>query len=97
MADLPQEQLRLLLLDRRGRLIDTPLVYQGGQTEMDVRLADCFREAVHRNAAAISKGAANFAMARFDLRRATPVQQRRHHGPNAAAHLSASDRPGWPR
>ncbi|MBV9595664.1 MAG: hypothetical protein JOZ87_02300, partial [Chloroflexi bacterium] len=38
MADLPQEQLRLLLLDRRGRLIDTPLVYQGGQTEMDVRL-----------------------------------------------------------
>ena len=46
MADLPQEQLRVVLLDRRGRLIDTPLIYQGGQTETAVRLADCFREAV---------------------------------------------------
>jgi proteasome lid subunit RPN8/RPN11 len=53
MADLPQEQLRVVLLDRRGRLIDTPLVYQGGQSETAVRLADCFREAVRRSAAAI--------------------------------------------
>ncbi len=53
MADLPQEQLRVVLLDRRGRLIDTPLVYQGGQTETAVRLADCFREAVRCSAAAI--------------------------------------------
>jgi len=53
MADLPQEQLRVMLLDRRGRLIDTPLIYQGGQSETAVRLADCFREAVRRSAAAI--------------------------------------------
>jgi DNA repair protein RadC len=53
MADLPQEQLRVVLLDRRGRLIDVPLVYQGGQSETAVRLADCFREAVRRSAAAI--------------------------------------------
>ena len=53
MADLPQEQLRVVLLDRRGRLIDAPLVYQGGQSETTVRLADCFREAVRRCAAAI--------------------------------------------
>ncbi len=53
MADLPQEQLRVVLLDRRGRLIDTPLVYQGGQSETAIRLADCFREAVRRSAAAI--------------------------------------------
>ena len=53
MADLPQEQLRVVLLDRRGRLIDTPLVYQGGQAEMAVCLADCFREAVRRCASAI--------------------------------------------
>ena len=53
MADLPQEQLRVVLLDRRGRLIDTPLIYQGGQSETAVRLADCFREAIRRNAAAI--------------------------------------------
>jgi DNA repair protein RadC len=33
MVDLPQEQLRVVLLDRRGRLIDSPLIYQGGQTE----------------------------------------------------------------
>jgi len=52
-ADLPQEQLRVVLLDRRGRLIDTPLVYQGGQSETAVRLADCFREAIRHNAAAI--------------------------------------------
>ena len=48
MANLPQEQLRVVLLDRRGRLIDTPLIYQGGQTETAVRLADCFRDAVRR-------------------------------------------------
>jgi DNA repair protein RadC len=53
MADLPQEQLRVVLLDRRGRLIDAPLVYQGGQSETAVRFADCFREAVRRIAAAI--------------------------------------------
>ena len=53
MAELRQEQLRVMLLDRRGRLIDTPLVYQGGQSETAVHLADCFREAVRRTAAAI--------------------------------------------
>jgi DNA repair protein RadC len=53
MADLPQEQLRVVLLDRRGRLIDAPLVYQGGQSETAVRFADCFREAVRRSAAAV--------------------------------------------
>jgi DNA repair protein RadC len=53
MVDLPQEQLRVVLLDRRGRLIDTPLIYQGGQTETSARLADCFRDAVRANAAAI--------------------------------------------
>src|SRR6266851_1210466 len=53
IRDLAQEQLRVVLLDRRGRLIDTPLIYQGGQTETAVRLADCFRDAVRANAAAM--------------------------------------------
>jgi DNA repair protein RadC len=53
MAEFPQEQLRVVLLDRRGRLIDAPLVYQGGQSETAVRLADCFREAIRCSAAAI--------------------------------------------
>jgi DNA repair protein RadC len=50
MANMPQEQLRVILLDRRGRLIQAPLVYQGGPTEMPIRLADCFREAVRHSA-----------------------------------------------
>jgi DNA repair protein RadC len=53
MADIQQEQLRVILLDRRNRLIQAPLVYQGGQTEMAIRLADCFREAVRHNAATL--------------------------------------------
>lgn len=53
MAHLPQEQLRVVLLDRRNRLIDDPLVYQGGQTETSVRLAECFRDAVRSAAAAL--------------------------------------------
>src|SRR5258708_4471463 len=53
MLDLPQEQLRVVLLDRRGRLIDTRLIYQGGQTGTAARLADCFRDAVRANAAAM--------------------------------------------
>jgi DNA repair protein RadC len=53
MANLPQEQLRVILLDRRGRLIHAPLVYQGGPTEMPVRLGDCFRGAVRHSATAM--------------------------------------------
>jgi DNA repair protein RadC len=53
MAHLPQEQLRVVLLDRRNRLIGATLVYQGSQTETSIRLADCFREAVRCSAAAL--------------------------------------------
>jgi DNA repair protein RadC len=53
MAHLPQEQLRVILLDRRNRLIGAPLVYQGSPTETSVRLADCFREAVRSAASAL--------------------------------------------
>ncbi len=54
MVHLAQEQLRVVLLDRRNRLIDAPIVYQGGQTETSVRLAECFREAVRCAAAALA-------------------------------------------
>src|ERR1700682_6047874 len=50
MVDLPQEQLRVVLLNRRGQLIDAPLIYQGGKAETAVRLADCFRDAVRASA-----------------------------------------------
>ncbi len=53
MADLAQEQLRVMLLDTKNRLVGTQLVYQGGLNSIVVRLGDCFREAVRANAAAI--------------------------------------------
>ena len=53
MVHLAQEQLRVVLPDRRNRLIDAPIVSQGGQTETSVRLAECFREAVRCAAAAL--------------------------------------------
>lgn len=53
MADLAQEQLRVMLLDTKNRLVATQLVYQGGLNSIVVRLGDCFREAVRVNAAAI--------------------------------------------
>jgi len=53
MADLAQEQLRVMLLDTKNRLLGSQLVYQGGLNSIVVRLGDCFREAVRANAAAI--------------------------------------------
>lgn len=53
LADLAQEQLRVALLDTKNRVIGTQLVYQGGINATSIRLADCFREAVARGAAAV--------------------------------------------
>jgi DNA repair protein RadC len=53
LADLAQEQLRVVLLDTKNRVLGATLVYQGGLNAIVVRLADCFREAVRANAAAI--------------------------------------------
>jgi DNA repair protein RadC len=53
MAELAQEQLRVVLLDTKNRMLGTSLVYQGGLNAIVMRLADCFREAVRVNAAAI--------------------------------------------
>lgn len=53
LADLAQEQLRTVLLDTKNRVLGSCLVYHGGLNSIVVRLADCFREAVRRNAAAI--------------------------------------------
>jgi DNA repair protein RadC len=52
-AHLAQEQLRVVLLDTKNRVIATQLVYQGGINATSIRLADCFREAVARGAAAV--------------------------------------------
>jgi DNA repair protein RadC len=53
LTDLAQEQLRVVLLDTKNRILGTQLIYQGGLNATVVRLADCFREAVARNAAAV--------------------------------------------
>ena len=53
MADLAQEQLRVVALDTRNRILGVHLVYQGGLNATVIRLADCFREAIRANAAAV--------------------------------------------
>ena len=53
LSDLAQEQLRVVLLDTKNRILGTQLVYQGGINATAIRLADCFREAVARGAAAV--------------------------------------------
>ncbi|MCC6178376.1 MAG: hypothetical protein IT305_23980 [Chloroflexi bacterium] len=53
LADLAQEQLRVVLLDSSNRVIATSLVYQGGLNSTVIRLGDCFREAVALGAAAV--------------------------------------------
>ncbi len=53
MADLAQEQLRVVALDARNRILGVHLVARGGLNTAVIRLADCFREAIRANAAAI--------------------------------------------
>jgi len=53
LAELAQEQLRVILLDTRNQVMGVELVYQGGVNATTVRFADCFREAVARGAPAI--------------------------------------------
>lgn len=50
MAALEQEQLRVVLLDTRNRIIRSPMVYQGSVNEASVRIGELFREAVRVNA-----------------------------------------------
>jgi DNA repair protein RadC len=53
LATLAQEQLRVVCLDTKNRVLATPLVYQGGLNATVIRLADVFREPVRLGAAAI--------------------------------------------
>ena len=53
MADLEQEQLRVVLLNTKNRVLGCCLVYQGGINAVSIRIADCFREAVRIGAAAL--------------------------------------------
>jgi DNA repair protein RadC len=50
MAHLTQEQLRVLNLTIKGRVLSAPLIYQGTASSTQVRVAEVFRQAVIENA-----------------------------------------------
>ncbi|HEY4688500.1 MAG TPA: DNA repair protein RadC [Anaerolineae bacterium] len=53
MALLEQEQMRVVLLDTRNRIICVPTMYVGSLNTTLVRVSEIFREAIRQNAAAI--------------------------------------------
>lgn len=54
MGALPQEQLRIVLLDTRNRVLRVTTLYQGSVNSAQVRIAEVFRQAVRANATAIA-------------------------------------------
>ena len=53
MAALEQEQLRVVLLDTKHRVIVIRTVYQGSVNQAQVRVAEVYRDAIRHNAVAI--------------------------------------------
>jgi DNA repair protein RadC len=53
MAALEQEQLRVVMLDTKHRILGTRTVYQGSVNQAQVRVAEVFRDAVRHNATAL--------------------------------------------
>jgi DNA repair protein RadC len=53
MSALEQEELRVLLLDIRNRVLETVTVYRGSVNSSQVRVGELFRAAIRRNAASI--------------------------------------------
>lgn len=53
MSVLDQEQLRVLLLDTKNRVMRTVTVYQGSVNSAQVRVAELFRDAVRLNAPSV--------------------------------------------
>jgi DNA repair protein RadC len=53
MSHLEQEHIRVLVLDTRNRVMTSLTVYIGSLNASHIRVAEVFREAVRRNAAAI--------------------------------------------
>jgi DNA repair protein RadC len=56
MANLDQEELRVLLLDTRNRVIGTRTIYRGSLNTTMVRVGEIFRPAIEAPAAAIIVG-----------------------------------------
>ncbi len=53
MGSLDQEQLRVVLLDTKHRILGTRTVYQGTANQAQVRVAEVYRDAIRQNAIAI--------------------------------------------
>lgn len=53
MSALEQEELRVLLLDIRNRVLGSETVYRGSISSSQVRVGELFRAAIRRNAASI--------------------------------------------
>jgi DNA repair protein RadC len=53
MAALAQEQLRVVLLDTKNRVLAMRTVYQGSVNAAQIRVAEVFRDAIRHNAVAV--------------------------------------------
>jgi DNA repair protein RadC len=53
MSALEQEELRVILLDVRNRMLDVIEVYRGSLNTSQVRIGELFRSAIRRNAASV--------------------------------------------
>jgi DNA repair protein RadC len=53
MAGLEQEQMRVVLLNTKNRVLGIPMVYQGSLHTTVIRVGELFRDAVRQNAAAV--------------------------------------------
>ncbi len=53
MSGLEQEHLRIILLDRRNRVLEIVELYRGSTSSAQVRVAEVFRDAIRKNASAL--------------------------------------------
>lgn len=53
MSELDHEQLRVVLLDTKHRVMTTRTVYQGSVNQAQVRIGEVFRDAIRHNATAL--------------------------------------------
>ena len=53
MSTLEQEHMRLILLDSKNYVIDTPTMYMGSLNTSVIRVGELFREAIRQNCAAV--------------------------------------------
>ncbi len=53
MSALEQEHLRVMLLDRRNRVMETAEVYKGSVSSSQIRIGEVFKAAVRSNASAL--------------------------------------------